>query len=87
MYEELYEIWRNELKKAELEDLPRDFYAKVADYLKRLKEETRMMDKKAMRTKLLFIEEQNVKRMIREIIQARRKKIIGKTITGGKISS
>jgi DNA replication factor GINS len=86
MYEELYEIWRNELKKAELEDLPRDFYAKVADYLKRLKEETRMMDKKAMRTKLLFIEEQNVKRMIREIIQARRKKIIGKTITGGKIS-
>ncbi len=86
MYEELYKIWKNELEKAALEELPRDFYARVADYLKRLKEETRMIDKKAIRARLLLIEEQNAKRMLQEIIQARRKKMIMETIMGRKIS-
>ncbi len=87
MYEELYKIWKNELEKVTLEELPRDFYARVADYLKKLKEETRMMDKKAIRARLLHIEECNIKRMLREIIQVRRNKIVRNIIAEREIPS
>ena len=87
MYEELYKIWKNELEKVALEELPRDFYARVADYLKKLKEETRMMDKKAMRARLLRIEERNIKRMLREVIQVRRNKIVREIMMGREIPS
>jgi DNA replication factor GINS len=85
VYEELYVIWKKEVEKMALEELPRDFYYRVADYFKKLREEARMLDKKAMKANLIRIEEQNVKRMLQEIVQARRKKIIMKMMRGEKI--
>ncbi|MEM1539917.1 MAG: hypothetical protein QXJ07_00830 [Candidatus Bathyarchaeia archaeon] len=76
MYEEVYRLWKNETERAELGELPKDFYVRAVKYLKRLKEEARMVDKKAMKAVLLNGEEQNVKRMLYEIVQARRKKIV-----------
>jgi DNA replication factor GINS len=87
MYEEIYKLWKNETERAELEELPKDFYLRAAEYLKRLKEEGRMVDKKAVRARLLNIEEQNIKRMLYEIVQARRKKIVKKTMMERKIPS
>ncbi|MBS7636459.1 DNA replication complex GINS family protein [Candidatus Bathyarchaeota archaeon] len=85
MYEEVYKLWKNEMERAELGELPRDFYVRAAEYLKRLREEARMVDKKAAKARLLIIEEQNVKRMLYEIVQSRRKKIAKKTIMERKI--
>ena len=80
MYNELYTAWRREIEDASLGGLPTDFYARISDYLKRIKEETRMLDKKSVKVNLLDHEAQNVKRMLEELLWARYKKLV-KTIT------
>jgi DNA replication initiation complex subunit (GINS family) len=80
MYNELYAAWRRETEDASLGSLPPDFYARIADYLKRIREESRMLDKKSVKVNLLDREAQNVKRMLEELLWARYKKLV-KTIT------
>ena len=45
MYDELYSAWRLEMENAELSSLPPDFYVRLADYLRRIKEENRMTER------------------------------------------
>lgn len=80
MYDELYAAWRREIEDASLGGLPPDFYARIADYLKRIREENRMLDKKSVKVNLLEHEAQNVKLMLEELIWTRYKKLV-KTIT------
>ena len=76
MYDELYAAWRFELENPELGGLPSDFYARAADYLRRIKEETQMMDKKTAKSRLLDRESERVKCMLQELIWARYKKLV-----------
>jgi len=87
MYNDLYEIWKRELESSELEKLPPDFYSRVTDYLRKLREESRMLDKKTVKAKLLKSEMRNVKHMLRELIRTRYKKLIRKMAKGEKVSS
>lgn len=87
MYSDLYEVWKLELQSTELEKLPSDFYSSVADYLRRLKEEGRMLDKRTVKARLLRSETQNVKRMLRELVRARYKKLFKKATEGDRIPS
>jgi DNA replication factor GINS len=82
MYNELYEVWKRELDSSELEQLPQGFYSKIADYSRRLKEESRMLDKRTVKASLLKKEMQNVKHMIYDLIRTRYKKVIRKTFEG-----
>ena len=86
MYNDLYEIWKRELESSELEKLPPDFYSRVTDYLRKLREESRMLDKKTVKARLLKSEMRNVKRMLRELIRTRYKKVIRKMARGEKVS-
>jgi len=79
MYNELYNAWRREIEEASLGGLPPDFYARIADYLRRINEESGI-DKKSVKVNLLDREKQNVKRMLEELLWARYKKMV-KTIT------
>ena len=65
MYDELYVAWRFENENTELGSLPPDFYVRIADYLRRIKEENRMLDKKTVKASLLGNEMRHVKRMLR----------------------
>jgi DNA replication factor GINS len=85
MYNELNDVWKRELENDELESLPSDFYLRIADYLRRLKEESRMLDKRTVKASLLKTEMQNVKRMVRDLIRTRCKKIFKKTFKSEKI--
>ncbi len=85
MYNELYEIWKRELESAKLEKLPSDFYSRIADYLRKIKEESRMIDKRTVKAALLKIEMRNVKHMFRELIRTRYKKLVRQMAKGGKI--
>lgn len=85
MYNELYEVWKQELENVELVRLPSDFYSRVADYLKRVREESRMLDKRTVKANLLKKEWQNVKRMLRELIRVRYKKLVKRVTIGEKI--
>jgi DNA replication factor GINS len=85
MYNELYEIWKRELETADLGRLPSDFYSRVADYLRRLREESRMLDKRTAKASLLRKEMQNVKLMIRGVIKTRYRKLVRKVVGGEKV--
>jgi DNA replication initiation complex subunit (GINS family) len=86
MYDQLYNAWRLELDKTDLERLPTDFYCNVAEYVKHLREESRMLEKRATKTNLLNEEMRNAKRMISQIIQIRHRKIILKLGKGEELS-
>jgi len=79
MYGELYAVWQREIENPELQPLPADFYARVSDYLKRIKEETLVLDKKTLKAPLLEREMRNVDRIVKDLLRARYKKLV-KTI-------
>ncbi len=64
------------MESAELGSLPPDFYARIVDYLRRIKEESRMLDKKTMKASLLEREMRHVKRMLRELVWLRYRKLL-----------
>lgn len=76
MYDELLQIYKQEIGGDELVKLSADFYNRLADYIKRLNEEGRMLDRRTVKANLLRRELQNVKQMVLSLIQARYTKII-----------
>jgi len=80
LYDELYETWKTEKENVELQRLPKNFYAKIADYMKKIREESRMLDKKTTKAKLLKHEFENVKNMVKELFQFRYKKLREKSL-------
>jgi len=78
MYAELLQMYEQEIGKDELTKIPSDFYVRVADYVRRLKEEGRMLDRRTVKANLLKKEMQNAKRMTRMLIQVRYMKIVKK---------
>jgi DNA replication factor GINS len=87
LYDELYDAWKRELENTELEKLLPNFYSRIADYLRRLKEEGRMLDKRTVKASLLKNEMRNVKRMVHELIQTRYRKLVKKAAKGERFSS
>ncbi len=85
MYNDLYEKWKKELENVELEALHTDFYCNIVDYLKHLREEGRMIDRRTVKARLLRCEMRNAKRMLCELIQKRYKKLVKKVVAGEKI--
>jgi hypothetical protein len=65
VYGELYAAWQSEIENPALQPLPNDFYARVSDYLKRIKEEMRLVDKKTLKAPLLEGEMRNVTASLR----------------------
>jgi DNA replication initiation complex subunit (GINS family) len=86
LYDELYEIWIKEKETLHVQRLPKNFYAKVASYIKKIKEENRMLDKKTPKAKLLDYEFNNVKLMIEELFVLRFKKIQQSGLSGGMVA-
>lgn len=80
MYNELYAAWQREINDPTLGGLPPDFYAKIAEYLRGIKEEDKILDKKSVKMNLLLHESLNVERMLEELLVVRYRKII-KTVT------
>jgi DNA replication factor GINS len=86
MYEELFEAWKKEKENVELQALPRDFYANLVNYMKKNREESRMLDKKTTRARLMYREFENAKKLVRELVKLRKEKILRKTMTGKILS-
>jgi DNA replication factor GINS len=82
MYSQLYEVWKQESECPELVKLPPGFYGGIVEYMKKLKEESRMLDKRTLKANLLKKEMQNTKRMVKELVRARYRKILSKVTRG-----
>ena len=87
MYGELYAAWQREIENPTLQPLPTDFYAQVSDYLKRIKEEAGLVDKKTLKAPLLEREMRNVNRIVKELLRARYRKLVRAIGETGKIPS
>ncbi len=87
MYHELFEAWKRELEAVELVQLAPDFYTRAADYLRRLREEGRMLDKRTVKARLLRVEIRNAKHILRELVQSRFRKLTREMSEGEKIPS
>jgi DNA replication factor GINS len=74
-YDELYEIWKNEkVRENEIQLLPNNIYSRIAVYIKKMKEENRMLDRKTTKAKLLENEFKNAKIMVGELFLTRYRK-------------
>jgi DNA replication factor GINS len=76
MYEELFTVWRYEIENNKLGRLPSNFYERVADYVQKIKEESRMLDKTGLKASLLQGEMEHVQRMTKELVWVRYKKLL-----------
>jgi len=76
LYSELYEAWKHEKDSAVLEPLPKDFYIKLAEYVKKIREESRMLDEKTTRARLLLHEAESVRKMVKELLELRHDKVV-----------
>lgn len=76
MYNELYAAWLRETNEKSLNGLSPDFYSRIKEYVKRIKQEDLSLEKKSVKINLLEHEAQNVKRMLDELLKLRYEKII-----------
>jgi DNA replication initiation complex subunit (GINS family) len=82
MYDELYQAWKAEKENSEIQLLPKNFFTRLAQYFRRLKEESRMLDDKTVRARLLQEESKNVKMLSEELIRLRYEKVLEKAKAG-----
>ncbi len=86
MYDELYAAWRLEIDNSGLTSLPPDFYGRLADYLRHIKEENLMMDTtKSIKTNLLAQEMANAALMAQELVSVRYRKLVKLVVAGQKM--
>lgn len=76
MYDEIYAAWRREAENEALGSLPADFFTRVALYLQKIKEESRMLDKKTVKAALLEHELQHANRMVKSLVWLRYQKLL-----------
>ncbi|MCW4020728.1 MAG: hypothetical protein NWF14_05830 [Candidatus Bathyarchaeota archaeon] len=87
MYDKLFEAWRKEKENAEIQPLPKGFYAELAEYTKKVREEKRMLDEKTVKGRLLQREEENLRGMIEGLVQIRYEKIMRMVMKGETVST
>jgi len=75
VYDQLFAAWRREIEDASIGGLPPDFYGKIAEYMRCIKEDNEL-DQKTIKLNLLEHEAQNVELMLAELLELRYKKII-----------
>ena len=75
MYDELYRAWKQESISHDLQKLDPEFCERIAAYFKRMREESRMLDRNTMKAKLLGCEQKNARRMLLELAAFRYRKI------------
>ena len=86
MYDEVYDAWKKEQESAELRSLAKDFYARLADYVKKIREETKMLDERTAKARLIRHELRNARRLIKSLVQLRYEKIFRAAKAGETIS-
>jgi DNA replication factor GINS len=85
LYDEVYNAWKKEQESAELRPLAKDFYARLAGYVKKIREETKMLDERTAKARLIKHELRNARRLIKSLFQLRYEKIFRAATAGETI--
>ena len=63
-YTRLYEAWRKEKQRIDIQPLQENFHASIAEYVTQLREQTKTVDKSTLAGKIVDKEKEHVERMI-----------------------
>jgi len=84
-YVTLYETWKREMESSELQSLDKSFYVELSEYLRNLKGEIQMLDEKTLIVRLALKEDENVKKMVKDLVQTRYRKIFMAVLEDNRI--
>lgn len=84
-YDDLYKAWKREKESTQLQQLAKDFYGDLADYMRRLREDQQMLDEKSLTAKLVALEYTYTNRLFTELLQIRRNKIATEILDSGSV--
>ena len=85
-YKELYNAWKREKEGNVLQQLDKNFYAELSQYIKIQKEELQTLDEKTLRGRLVIEENKNVHQLLASLIQCRYQKIFRIVSEGKQLS-
>jgi len=85
-YKDLYEIWRDEISSGELQVLPKEFYSELTEYVRRITSGARMLDEDTVKAKLVKRESENVKKMVKDLLNSRFRKMFEGVFYGKPIN-
>ncbi|UCE96875.1 MAG: DNA replication complex GINS family protein [Candidatus Bathyarchaeota archaeon] len=86
MYDTLYNIWKKENENPELQTLPKNFYTELADYLGRIRQGGRMLDRKSIKAKLTSQEFSNAHQLAEKLVRLRFNKIVNLTKSAKRLN-
>jgi len=81
-YRTLYDSWRRERHRTEIQPLPEGFYSIMASYVIQLREQGRIADKSSVRGKLIEKEQEHAEKMLQDINQIRLTKLVTAEVNG-----
>ncbi|KON29780.1 hypothetical protein AC482_05520 [miscellaneous Crenarchaeota group-15 archaeon DG-45] len=86
-YGRLLDAWRNERRGPALRPLPEGFFGEMSEYVQRLREQTRMLERGSMRARIAERERENAEHMLQELFQLRLRKIVASETDGAALDA
>jgi len=84
-YKILYESWRREKQRQEIQPLPEGFFSAMATYVIQLREQSRTIDKTTVKGKLVEKERDYVDNMLQDLDRLRLHKLVSAELNGTPI--
>ena len=84
-YKILYESWKREKQRPEIQPLPEGFFNAMAAYVNQLREQSRTTEKTTVKGKLIEKERDHVDRMLQDLIRFRLHKLVFAELNGAPI--
>lgn len=86
MYTELYKAWKSEITSEEPQPLPEDFYQRAEAYIDGTRQEDTSAEEHTAKGRLLLKEKEVANRLLRELKEARLRKLLALTQNGKGIN-
>jgi DNA replication initiation complex subunit (GINS family) len=81
MYDTLFQAWIKEREETELQKLPKDFYQEATEYINRIRQESRMLDRHSTKAKLISDEMSRAAKLLEELAKLRLQKLTRTAMT------
>lgn len=76
----IYKVWNKEKENQELQPLNREFYVQIGKYVNNLIEETKDLDQKTFKFRLISKEKENINKLLTDLLRCRYIKIINRVL-------
>ena len=84
-YRTLYDSWRKEKQRPDIQPLAEGFYTAMTSYLTQLKEQNRTVDKNTVKGKLIEKEHDHVDKMLQDLNRLRLNKLVTSELNGAPV--